>query len=78
MIPTANMSAEKTDILAQRPQRLGQGRRLGLGAALLLLPALTVVTAFGIAPDTTAPGPQRSTEKRWRKLSTWLSRRAKP
>ena len=43
---------QKGDILAQRPSWLGLVRRLGLGAALLILPALTVLTAFGIAPST--------------------------
>jgi len=47
------MNAEKTDILAQRPAPLGWVRRVAFGSLLLLLPALTVVTAFGIAP---APG----------------------
>ena len=44
------MHAQKADILAQRPSRLGWFHRLGFGALLLLLPALTVVTAFGIVP----------------------------
>jgi len=43
---------QKGDILAQRPSWLGLVRRLGFGAALLILPALTVLTAFGIAPST--------------------------
>ncbi len=44
---------EKANILAQRPLRPGFGRRLVAGVALLVVPALTVVTAFGIAPATT-------------------------
>lgn len=44
------MPAEKADILAQRPARLGWAHQLVFGALVLLLPALTVVTAFGIAP----------------------------
>ena len=48
------MHAQKADILAQRPSRLGWFHRLGFGALLLLLPALTVVTAFGIAPGTSS------------------------
>jgi murein DD-endopeptidase MepM/ murein hydrolase activator NlpD len=44
------MPLQKGRILAQRPRRIG---RLPLFATLLLvLPALTVVTAFGIAPGT--------------------------
>jgi murein DD-endopeptidase MepM/ murein hydrolase activator NlpD len=46
------MPAQKADILAQRPFRLGLLHQLGFGAMLLILPALTVLTAFGIAPDT--------------------------
>jgi murein DD-endopeptidase MepM/ murein hydrolase activator NlpD len=46
------MHVQKADILAQRSSRLGWAHRLGFGAMLLLLPALTVVTAFGIAPGT--------------------------
>ena len=44
---------EKANILAQRPLRPGFGRRLVAGVALLVVPALTLVTAFGIAPATT-------------------------
>jgi murein DD-endopeptidase MepM/ murein hydrolase activator NlpD len=46
------MTAQKGDILAQRPARLGRVRQLVFGAILLCVPALTVVTAFGIAPGT--------------------------
>jgi len=46
------MSAEKTEILAQRTSRLGWVRQAAFGAVLLCLPALAVVTAFGIAPNT--------------------------
>jgi murein DD-endopeptidase MepM/ murein hydrolase activator NlpD len=45
------MTAQKADILAQRPGRLGTARRVVFGALVLCLPALTVVTAFGIAPS---------------------------
>ena len=46
------MTAEKADILAQRHPRLGLVHQLVFGAVLLILPALTVLTAFGIAPGT--------------------------
>lgn len=45
------MTGEKGDILTQRPAKLGWARQLAFGAVLLCLPALAVVTAFGIAPD---------------------------
>lgn len=44
------MAAEKADILAQRPARLGLVHQLVFGGLLLVVPALTVLTAFGIAP----------------------------
>jgi murein DD-endopeptidase MepM/ murein hydrolase activator NlpD len=46
------MHAEKTDILAQRPSRLGLAHQLVFGVLLALVPALTVLTAFGIVPGT--------------------------
>jgi murein DD-endopeptidase MepM/ murein hydrolase activator NlpD len=46
------MAAEKANILAQRPSRLGWLHQLAFGAVLLSLPALAVLTAFGIAPGT--------------------------
>jgi len=46
------MAAEKADILAQRDTRLGLVHQLIFGAVLLVFPALTVLTAFGIAPGT--------------------------
>ena len=46
------MATQKADILAQRSSRLGVLHRLGYGAVLLILPTLTVLTAFGIAPAT--------------------------
>lgn len=49
------MTAEKATILAQRPGRPGWRRQAALGAALLFLPALAVVTAFGIAPGAVPP-----------------------
>ncbi len=54
------MPAEKADILAQRPSRLGWIHQLVFGVLVLLLPALTVLTAFGIAPGTSASDIRRS------------------
>ena len=48
------MHHEKANILAQRPACLNWVRQAVLGGALLCLPALAVVTAFGIAPGTSA------------------------
>jgi murein DD-endopeptidase MepM/ murein hydrolase activator NlpD len=48
-----NGPMQKANILSQRPSRPGLGRRLAAGIALLVVPALTLVTAFGIAPATT-------------------------
>jgi murein DD-endopeptidase MepM/ murein hydrolase activator NlpD len=45
------MPAEKGDILAQRPFRTRVAQRLAAAVALVFLPPLAVVTAFGIAPD---------------------------
>lgn len=45
------MDAQKGDSLAQPPYRLGLVHQFVFGALLLVLPALTVLTAFGIAPD---------------------------
>jgi murein DD-endopeptidase MepM/ murein hydrolase activator NlpD len=45
------MPAEKHDILAQRPLHIRVAQRLAAGLALVFLPPLAVVTAFGIAPD---------------------------
>src|SRR5258708_11862649 len=44
------MTDQKGDILAQPPRQSGLGRPFFLGFALLFGLALTVVTAFGIAP----------------------------
>ncbi len=44
------MSVQKGDILAQRSARLRPVRQVAFGMLLLCLPALGVVTAFGIAP----------------------------
>ena len=44
------MPIQKGDSLAQRPSSLGLVRQLAFGIVLLVLPALTVLTAFGIAP----------------------------
>ena len=46
------MSFEKADILAQHPAPLLPLRQLAFGLLLFVLPALGVVTAFGIAPGT--------------------------
>ena len=46
------MSGEKGEILAQHSVRLGALRRGGLALLLLCMPAVSVVTAFGIAPGT--------------------------
>jgi murein DD-endopeptidase MepM/ murein hydrolase activator NlpD len=46
------MRVEKTEILAQRLGRPGYARRAAILALLLGLPTLTVVTAFGVAPET--------------------------
>lgn len=51
------MHAQKADILAQRPSRLGLVRQLVVGILLLGLPAATVLTAFGIAPGTVTGNP---------------------
>ena len=46
------MTAQKGDILAQRSTRLGPLRQLAFAFLLLCVPALTLVTAFGIVPGT--------------------------
>jgi murein DD-endopeptidase MepM/ murein hydrolase activator NlpD len=46
------LHVKKSSILSQRTPRLGLAGQLVVGATLLLLPALGVLTAFGIAPDT--------------------------
>jgi len=46
------MAAQKANILAQRPRRLRLTRALALALAAVCVPALTIVTAFGIAPGT--------------------------
>ena len=55
--PTPTMVTQKADILAQRTTRTSRGRQLALGALLLLLPPLAVLTAFGIAPESTVTVP---------------------
>jgi murein DD-endopeptidase MepM/ murein hydrolase activator NlpD len=50
------MRAEKTDILSHPPSTASPARRLGVAAAVLLVPALSVLTAFGIAPGSAVPG----------------------
>ena len=54
------MNPEKVAILAQHLARLLPIRQLAFGAALLGLPALGVVTAFGLAPGTVADTVERS------------------
>ncbi|QJR13707.1 hypothetical protein DSM104440_00493 [Usitatibacter palustris] len=46
------MLAQKADILAQRSARLRPLRQVTAAALLLVMPALGVVTAFGVAPAT--------------------------
>jgi murein DD-endopeptidase MepM/ murein hydrolase activator NlpD len=46
------MTAQKADILAQRPPRLDVARRLALALLIVCVPTLAVLTAFGIAPGT--------------------------
>ncbi len=52
---------EKGDILAQRSARLRPVRQVGFGLLLLGLPALGVVTAFGVAPGAVVNGPELTT-----------------
>ena len=54
------MNPEKVAILAQRLARLLPVRQLAFGAALLVLPAVGVVTAFGLAPGTVADTVERT------------------
>lgn len=54
------MHAQKADILAQRPSRLGRVHQLIFGGLLLIVPALTVLTAFGIAPGAAVNLPQQT------------------
>src|SRR5689334_23906893 len=53
------MRAEKADILAQPPSPSGAARRLAVGVALLAVPTLSVLTAFGIVPGGSVPGLER-------------------
>ena len=46
------MAAQKADILAQGPRRFRLSRAVGVASAALCVTALTVLTAFGIAPGT--------------------------
>ena len=46
------MAAEKTDILSQPRPRPARARQLLFGLALLVLPPVAAITAFGIAPAT--------------------------
>src|SRR5688500_8870461 len=55
------MRTQKADILAQRPRRPRLARRLAVCLVVLTLPAITVVTAFGIAPGTIAADLQQAT-----------------
>ena len=47
---------KKSSILSQGKPHIGLAGQLVVGATLLLLPALGVLTAFGIAPDTATHG----------------------
>jgi murein DD-endopeptidase MepM/ murein hydrolase activator NlpD len=49
------MLDQKGDSLAQPPYRLGLLHQFVFGALLLVLPALTVITAFGVAPEGAPP-----------------------
>jgi murein DD-endopeptidase MepM/ murein hydrolase activator NlpD len=53
------MRAQKADILAQPPSASRAARRAAVAVALVVVPALTVVTAFGIAPGSSVPGLER-------------------
>lgn len=55
------MRVQKGNILSQHPRPIGFARPVVLGMVLLTLPALTVLTAFGIAPDTSLGTPQGQT-----------------
>ena len=55
------MTPEKAAILAQRLVPLLPARQLALGLMLLVLPALGVVTAFGIAPGTAVESLEQKT-----------------
>lgn len=54
------MPAEKANILAQRTPRLGFAYQAIFGALLLVIPALTVLTAFGIAPGASGNIPKQA------------------
>jgi murein DD-endopeptidase MepM/ murein hydrolase activator NlpD len=51
------MRAQKADILAQHPSQTR--RRVAVGLAWVVVPALSVLTAFGIAPGSGVPGFER-------------------
>lgn len=54
------MHAEKADILSQRPSRTtGLVRPVALAALLVVIPALTVLTAFGVAPGSSVHESER-------------------
>jgi murein DD-endopeptidase MepM/ murein hydrolase activator NlpD len=57
----SSMRAQKADILSQRFSPSGFTRPLAIGMLALVLPALTVLTAFGIAPDTSIGQPDGTT-----------------
>jgi murein DD-endopeptidase MepM/ murein hydrolase activator NlpD len=56
-----SMRAQKADILSQRHSALGFARPLAIGVLALALPALTVLTAFGIAPEASIGRPEGAT-----------------
>jgi len=53
-----SMRAQKPHILAQRFSDLGFARPVAIGMLALALPAVTVLTAFGIAPDASIGRPE--------------------
>lgn len=55
------MRAQKADILSQQTRPPAFARPVALAMLLLAVPALTVLTAFGIAPDTSMSRPSGTT-----------------
>jgi murein DD-endopeptidase MepM/ murein hydrolase activator NlpD len=72
------MFLEKAAILAQRLARLLPAKQLALGALLLGMPTLGVVTAFGIAPGTVVDAAVRSTIRETVPLPEFAPRQATP
>ncbi|HXZ48272.1 MAG TPA: M23 family metallopeptidase [Usitatibacter sp.] len=65
------MNVQKGHSLAQRPARFRLVRPLLFGVMLLLLPALTVLTAFGVAPGTATDDLARTTVQEAVALDDW-------